>query len=187
MADVFISYAREDRAKLDKIASAFEALEVSYFVDSSMAAGTIFDEVLSAELQAAKAVLVVWTSKALASKWVRAEASFALEHGKLVAVFLDKVILVPPFNLVHAADLIQWSGDLDDTEFVAMLRRIGDLCAKPHLPEVAVRLQNKIKDLEPAVLRMLEPLLKKWLDSHLPTIVEQKVERELERITKLAR
>ncbi len=41
--------------------------------------------------------------------------------------------------------------------------------------------------LEGMVREMLQPLLREWLDAHLPAIVEAKVEAELERIARLAR
>jgi cell pole-organizing protein PopZ len=41
--------------------------------------------------------------------------------------------------------------------------------------------------LEGVVRDLLRPMLKEWLDSHLPEIVEAKVEAELDRISRLAR
>lgn len=41
--------------------------------------------------------------------------------------------------------------------------------------------------LDGMVQEMLRPLLREWLDTHLPKIVEAKVEAELDRISRLAR
>ncbi|MBI1252658.1 MAG: DUF2497 domain-containing protein [Alphaproteobacteria bacterium] len=41
--------------------------------------------------------------------------------------------------------------------------------------------------LEGVVRELLKPMLREWLDAHLPEIVEAKVEAELERIARLAR
>jgi cell pole-organizing protein PopZ len=41
--------------------------------------------------------------------------------------------------------------------------------------------------LEGVVREMLRPLLRDWLDHHLPAIVEAKVEAELDRISRMAR
>jgi hypothetical protein len=41
--------------------------------------------------------------------------------------------------------------------------------------------------VEGVVRELLRPMLKEWLDQHLPAIVEAKVEAELDRISRLAR
>lgn len=41
--------------------------------------------------------------------------------------------------------------------------------------------------LEGVVRELLRPMLREWLDTHLPKIVEAKVEAELDRISRLAR
>ena len=41
--------------------------------------------------------------------------------------------------------------------------------------------------LEDLVREMLRPMIKEWLDANLATIVEQKVEAEVERISRMAR
>ena len=41
--------------------------------------------------------------------------------------------------------------------------------------------------VEGVVRELLKPMLKEWLDHHLPAIVEARVEAELERIARLAR
>lgn len=41
--------------------------------------------------------------------------------------------------------------------------------------------------VEGVVRELLRPMLKEWLDQHLPAIVESRVEAELERIARLAR
>ena len=40
------------------------------------------------------------------------------------------------------------------------------------------------RNLEDVVSELLKPLLKDWLDTHLPTIVEEKVQVEVDRISR---
>ncbi len=49
----------------------------------------------------------------------------------------------------------------------------------PHIPSSALRNGNTVEDL---VLEALKPMLKGWLDEHLPLIVQRIVEREVKRI-----
>jgi cell pole-organizing protein PopZ len=43
--------------------------------------------------------------------------------------------------------------------------------------------QPQVNPLEEMVREMLRPILKQWLDDHLPNIVDEHVKREIHRIT----
>ena len=47
----------------------------------------------------------------------------------------------------------------------------------------SVPAQSQINPLEDMVREMLRPMLKQWLDEHLPRIVQEHVKREITRIT----
>lgn len=137
MSDVFISYRRDDRPKVEVLAKALESLGVSVFFDARIPSGSVFDEVVAAELKAAKAVIVCWTPGAVESRWVRSEASIGLERDVLLAAFFETVSLTPPFNLVQAEDLRAWRGDLSDRNFQKILDRLGVLTDRPSLADEA--------------------------------------------------
>lgn len=71
------------------------------------------------------------------SRWVRAEASIGLERDVLIAAFLHPAELMPPYNLVHAANLEGWSGAHDDPQWGQVLNRIGRLVGRPDLADIA--------------------------------------------------
>jgi hypothetical protein len=58
-----------------------------------VAAGQQFDDQIEAELQAASAVLVVWTPTSVSSRWVHGEARDAAERDILVPVRFDNARL----------------------------------------------------------------------------------------------
>ena len=89
MADIFISYARSDKARVAPLVAAIEAQGWSVWWDPAIEAGQQFDDQIDAELQAASAVIVVWTPTSVASRWVRGEARDAAERGILVPVRFD--------------------------------------------------------------------------------------------------
>lgn len=74
MADVFVSYARSDKARVAPLVAAIEAKGWSVWWDPEIDAGQQFDAQIEAALKAAKAVLVVWTPTSVTSRWVRGEA-----------------------------------------------------------------------------------------------------------------
>ena len=88
MADVFLSYSSEDRPAAQAIAQALSARGRSVWWDRSIRAGEDFFDVIERQLDAAKCVVVLWSSSSVASRWVRAEAAEALKQGKLIPVLV---------------------------------------------------------------------------------------------------
>ena len=62
MADVFISYAREDRPFAARLAHRLEAGGRSVWWDREILPGKDFAELIAAELARAKAVVVIWSA-----------------------------------------------------------------------------------------------------------------------------
>lgn len=68
---------------------------------------------------------------------------------------------------------------LDDeaaTETAASLAQLSTVAASAPPPAAGNPLEEMLKD-------MLRPVLKQWLDEHLPRIVDEHVKREISRIT----
>ncbi|MEA3292268.1 MAG: toll/interleukin-1 receptor domain-containing protein, partial [Pseudomonadota bacterium] len=60
MADVFISYASEDRDRARALAGALEACRWSVWWDREIVAGETFDQVIERELERAGCTVVLW-------------------------------------------------------------------------------------------------------------------------------
>ncbi|MGE0046404.1 MAG: TIR domain-containing protein [Hyphomonadaceae bacterium] len=110
MADIFLSYASEDRNRVRPLAEALQQRGFSVWWDRSLAAGDDFSAVIQRELNAAKAVIVVWTQTSAASVWVRDEAGRARDDGRLVPVMLDRVQIPLGFGAFQAEDFSKWNG-----------------------------------------------------------------------------
>ncbi|HET7202014.1 MAG TPA: TIR domain-containing protein [Steroidobacteraceae bacterium] len=111
MADVFVSYARSDRARVAPLVAAIEAEGWTAWWDPDIAAGQEFDRRIADELKAASAVLVVWTPRSVESRWVRGEARDGAERGILVPVRFDGAELPIDARALHTTDLDDWRGD----------------------------------------------------------------------------
>ncbi len=85
MADVFISYSKFDRAIAQSLADDLKAEGFDVWWDFELYAGDDFHEMIRAEIAVAKAVVVIWSQTAVASKWVRGEAQEADDDGKLIS------------------------------------------------------------------------------------------------------
>src|SRR5687767_3696959 len=135
MSDVFISYAKEDRAKAAELAAAMESQGWTVWWDRQIPPGRTFDEVIEEALTTARCVIVLWSELSVASRWVRAEASTADERGILVPVLIETVSPPLEFRRIQASDLINWQGDGDDPELQTLLTTVrGMVSAKAAVP-----------------------------------------------------
>lgn len=110
MADIFISYASEDRNRVRPLAEALQQRGFNVWWDRSLAAGQDYTAIIEKELKIAKAVIVVWTQSSTASTFVRDEAGRARDEGRLVPVMLDPVQLPLGFGAFQAEDFTRWNG-----------------------------------------------------------------------------
>lgn len=110
MADVFISYASEDRGRVRPLAEALQSRGFNVWWDRSLAAGQDYTTVIEKELKNAKAVIVIWTQSSSASTFVRDEAGRARDEGRLVPVLLDRVDIPLGFGAFQAEDFTRWNG-----------------------------------------------------------------------------
>jgi len=104
--DVFISYAREDRQVVDALAARLMGNGHSVWYDPRIGLGAPFGSEINARLNAARCVIVVWSSSAVKSWWVWAEAAKGDKRGVLVPAALCPLDELPvPFNALHTAHL----------------------------------------------------------------------------------
>jgi TolB-like protein/Flp pilus assembly protein TadD len=121
MPDIFLSYTREDQATAQRFAEAFEAQGFSVWWDVTLRLGEAYDQVTEEALEAARAVVVLWSNKSVVSRWVRAEATLADRNGTLVPAMIEPCKRPIMFELTQTADLCQWNGDARDPAWRAFL------------------------------------------------------------------
>ena len=127
MADVFISYARSTEAFATTLSEALRAHGYSVWIDSRLPSHRPFGDVNQEELDNAKAVVVIWSSDAVRSQWVRSEANRARERGTLVQLTIDGSPLPMPFDQIHCPSLHEWRSGADARAFEPVLRSVHDL------------------------------------------------------------
>jgi adenylate cyclase len=137
MADVFVSYARADKARVAPVVAAIEAKGWSVWWDPAIVPGREFDDEIEAEINAAKAVLVVWTPTSVASRWVRGEARDAADRGILVPVRFEQAHLPMDVRAIHTTDLDDWGEDAAGARAQEFLNALGMLIAKAPDPQSA--------------------------------------------------
>jgi hypothetical protein len=114
VTDIFLSYARQDRASARIFAECLGEEGFKVWWDASLHSGETFDEVIEQRLRDAKAVIVLWSPRSVASRWVRAEATLADRRNKLVPAIIEPCDRPIVFELTHTAELSEWHGDRSD-------------------------------------------------------------------------
>lgn len=125
MAEIFLSYAREDLAKAKVLASALEKQGWCVFWDrSSILAGQDFDLVIEQAIKDAKCMIVGWSNASKQSDWVRGEATIGREQRMLLPVLFEPVQPPIAFRSLHTEDLSTWTGDTKSPAFLALIKAI---------------------------------------------------------------
>lgn len=138
MADVFISYARSTEESARKLADALKSAGYSIWFDDEIPGHRAYADVITEQLEAAKAVVVLWSKEASASQWVRSEANRAREKGTLVQARLDGTRLPMPFDQIQCVDLSAWRGETGARGWRKLCRTIAELTgsAGPFSPSI---------------------------------------------------
>lgn len=114
MPDIFLSYSRDDQAVARRVAEAFEREGFSVWWDATLRSGEAYDQVTERALKTAKAVVVLWSTRSVESRWVRAEATLADRNKTLVPAMIEPCDRPIMFELTQTADLSHWRGDASD-------------------------------------------------------------------------
>lgn len=139
MADVFISYKREDRAHAERMATALRQEGFTVWWDDRLTPEKAFDELIEGEISQASVVLVLWSPRAVGSSWVRSEAHYGNDRDRYVPVWIEMCELPLAFRLKQTIDLSGWTGARDDRNWYKLTGWLTDLKAgtKPAETEVA--------------------------------------------------
>lgn len=149
MADVFVSYKAEDRPRAAPLVHALEAEGLSVWWDVHVSAGEAWREAIAEQLDAARCVIVVWSSSSIGreGRFVRDEANRAEHRGTYLPVTIDDVEPPLGFGEMQALSLTGWKGDASDPRYRAvsacvhsMLGRKGPIA---RAPESRVRVSRR--------------------------------------------
>lgn len=127
--DIFISYSRKDRERVNFIAKGLEAEGYSVWWDRELRAGEEFDNVIDKHIKQSKAIVVVWSETSINSNWVKEEAEDGVGENKLVPVLVDEVTIPRGFRRIQAAELQDASANPTQSknwpDFLASIRSLA--------------------------------------------------------------
>jgi TolB-like protein/Tfp pilus assembly protein PilF len=126
-ATIFLSYSRADEAKVMPIIAALEAAGYSLWWDGLLQPGTHFGDTTAAALQAARAVVVVWSATSAKSHWVQDEATSGRDRRCLVPVSIDGTLPPLGFGQFQSINLARAKpGDAAYAQLLAAVQALHD-------------------------------------------------------------
>lgn len=137
MTKVFVSYSREDKARVAPIVAFLSTVAEEVWWDDRLVAGEDFTKETERHLNEATAVVVVWTASSVGSRWVLDEAAHGRDAGKLAPINLDGQTPPLGFRHIHTADFCNWSGEAEAGCAVALKEAVRRMAGGPAAPAAA--------------------------------------------------
>ena len=128
---VFISYKREEAPTAAILREALVKEGYAVWWDEDLQCGQAWAETLDEAVRRAACIIVLWSAKAVASQWVRHEASQAIARDVYAPCRIELVQLESPYDRIQATDLIGWEGDQVHGGFRNLLARVETLVPAP--------------------------------------------------------
>jgi hypothetical protein len=130
MANLFLSYDRDDVIQAQRIAAALEQHGHSVWWDRHIKGGTQYSKEIEQALNDADAVIVLWSERSVESGWVRDEAAAGRDRGRLLPIKLDRTEPPLGFRQYQAIDLSRWRGREKSSQMRLLLDALDSLVAE---------------------------------------------------------
>jgi hypothetical protein len=118
---IFISYPKRQPELPRLVADLLESAGYTVWWDTRLIIGQFFRRAIKQKLDAADAVIVIWTPYSVSSKWVIAEASRADDRGVLIPLRtkdLDPRQIPLPYSEYQTGVIEDHTGVIDDHEAI---------------------------------------------------------------------
>ena len=99
--------------------------------DRQIQTGRDYQTAIEEAIEAARCVLVLWSTASVNSDFVRAEADVGKERGVLLPVRLQEVRLPIAFRLLQAEDFTSWAGDVEADCWKRLILQIHGMSGLP--------------------------------------------------------
>jgi hypothetical protein len=145
MSDIFISYKREEQPVARKLADALEKKGWSVWWDPKIRTGEHFDDVIEKALTDARCVIVIWSRLSVESRYIKDEATYALNRDKLVPIAIEEVNLPFRFEGVQTGQLYDWDGSETYPGYQKLIADIVKILGKPPIGVDKAVLAKKVE------------------------------------------
>ncbi|MEO6394359.1 MAG: toll/interleukin-1 receptor domain-containing protein [Devosia sp.] len=156
MPDIFISYKKEERQIAADLAARLTGSGYDVWWDAALLAGDRFEDEIASVLRTSRAVIVLWSKRAVASDWVKAEAESARGQKKALPAIIDDLPMdeLPLlFRGIHIVRLTGWAGEPDHPGYAELMAAVNErlgAAAGPalSLPQAEAKLAESVSEAE---------------------------------------
>ena len=124
MADLFISYKREDRRVAERLSIALEQLGFDVWWDFELLSGDGFRKIIERVIDECSTTIVLWSELSRESTFVVDEATYSREQNKLCPARIDDCRLPLGFGGDHVVDLRGWEGEMGHDGLQGLIRAV---------------------------------------------------------------
>ncbi|MCA8993696.1 MAG: toll/interleukin-1 receptor domain-containing protein [Planctomycetaceae bacterium] len=133
MADVFLSYAREDHLHAGKLYKVLTGCGFSVWWDNNLRGGDQISSAIKGELSSATCVVVLWSKNSSRSEWVEAEANEARKQNKLVSLAYETNVFPIHFEGRHNLPIGPYLNDGDIVSLLKLIESVTVICKRPEV------------------------------------------------------
>lgn len=134
MVDVFISYSRSSRKRVEPIKQKLDGLGLDCFFDMhQIDGGANFPDVIDRALRDSRSVLCCWSPAYFQGQWSMIECRDAMARGIIVPVAVERFEqFAPPADLrqINWLDLVDWNGEEGHEEWKRTMQNLGKLIGR---------------------------------------------------------
>lgn len=142
--EIFISHKSERRAAAQHFATVLKHHGFSVWYDYSLVKGRDFGLQIDSKIRGAKALVCLWCSKAVGSRWVAEEVDLAHELGVLIPVKIEACDLPVGFRRADYIDLSGWDGAPRGAQIDSLIDELEKRIGRPAvLDRAAIREYEK--------------------------------------------
>jgi hypothetical protein len=148
MADIFVSYSRQDRPWVMDLATALAGRGWSVWWDREIVVGKSFHHEITNQLSSARCVIVVWSSTSVSSSFVLNEATEGRRRGVLTPIALDAAETPLAFRDLQTADLSDWHPNNPHVEFDRLLRAVTEIAPLTETQTIIAEMNRLLAESE---------------------------------------
>jgi len=133
MAKLFLSYSRKDESKARRFTEWLEREGHDVWRDEEdIGGGSSFSLEIEKALKECDAVLVLWSADSVQSAWVRDEAGYGRDAGKLLPFSLDGTQAPLGFRQFQSISLARWKGHRDPQDADRIRQAVSRVARLPN-------------------------------------------------------
>jgi formylglycine-generating enzyme required for sulfatase activity len=131
MAEIFISYKSERRKAAEHLAAVLSHYGYSVWFDYQLIKGSDFGLQIDRRVREAKALVVLWCSLSVGSRWVAEEVDLAHNLGILIPVKIEPCELPVGFRRLDYIDMSSWDGAPRSQELDLLIDALEQRIGRP--------------------------------------------------------